>query len=38
MREAVAHAAPPPKAARKPGVALKMRDAGDPVDKDFERY
>jgi methyl-accepting chemotaxis protein len=40
LREAVAHAAAPaaPKTARKPGVALKMREPGDPLDKEFERY
>jgi len=40
LRDAVAHAAAPaaPKTARKPGVALKMREAGDPLDKEFERY
>jgi methyl-accepting chemotaxis protein len=40
LRDAVAHAAAPaaPKTARKPGVALKMREPGDPLDKEFERY
>jgi methyl-accepting chemotaxis protein len=41
LREAVSNAAPPPSAARttrKSGVALKMKETGDPADKDFERY
>ncbi|HMD71384.1 MAG TPA: methyl-accepting chemotaxis protein [Bryobacteraceae bacterium] len=40
LREAVANSAPAPAArtARKSGVALKMRETGDPADKDFERY
>jgi methyl-accepting chemotaxis protein len=40
LQEAVAHTAAPssPKASGKSGVALKMRDAGDHVDKEFERY
>jgi methyl-accepting chemotaxis protein len=40
LREAVANAAPAPAArtARKSGVALKMKETGDPADKDFERY
>jgi methyl-accepting chemotaxis protein len=40
LRDAVAHAAPPAaaKTARKSGVALKLRETGDPIDKDFERY
>jgi methyl-accepting chemotaxis protein len=40
LREAVSNAAPPSAArtARKSGVALKMRETGDPADKDFERY
>jgi methyl-accepting chemotaxis protein len=40
LREAVAHSAPRPasKAAAKSGVALKMRETADPMDKEFERY
>ncbi len=40
LREAVSNAAPASsaRASRKAGVALKMKDTGDPADKDFERY
>jgi len=40
LRDAVGRgAAPPPsKAPGKPGVALKMKDAGDHMDKEFERF
>ncbi|MGA3023500.1 MAG: methyl-accepting chemotaxis protein [Bryobacteraceae bacterium] len=40
VREAASHGAPPAasRTARKSGVALKMREAGDSTDKDFERY
>jgi len=40
LQEAVTHgpAASAPKKPAKSGVALKMRDSGDAVDKEFERY
>jgi len=40
LREAVAHTAPPSasKTAGKSGVALKMKETGDHMDKEFERY
>jgi methyl-accepting chemotaxis protein len=40
LRDAVGHsAAPAPaKKAAKPGVALKMRESGDHIDKEFERF
>ena len=40
LREAVAHTAalPASKPAGKAGVALKMKETGDHVDKEFERY
>jgi methyl-accepting chemotaxis protein len=40
LREAVSHAAPAAasKMAAKSGVALKMKDNGDHMDKEFERY
>ncbi|HTQ54269.1 MAG TPA: methyl-accepting chemotaxis protein, partial [Bryobacteraceae bacterium] len=38
LREAVSHSSAPAKAPVKPGVALKMKDAGDHMDKEFERY
>jgi hypothetical protein len=40
LREAVSHgAAPSPsKTPAKPGVALKMKETGDHMDKEFERY
>ncbi len=40
LKEAVTHnvAPAPKKGAAKSGVALKMREAGDHVDKEFERY
>jgi methyl-accepting chemotaxis protein len=40
LHEAVAHspASPASKTAGRPGVALKMKEGGDPMDKDFERY
>ncbi len=36
LQEAVAHGAP--KKAARPGVALKMRETGDRIDKEFERF
>ena len=36
LQQAVSH--PPAPKAGKPGVALKMRDAGDRIDKEFERF
>jgi hypothetical protein len=39
LKEAVTHSAVPgTKKPAKSGVALKMRDTGDHVDKEFERY
>jgi len=39
LQEAVGHAAPAAvKKTPKPGVALKMRDTGDRIDKEFERF
>ena len=40
LREAVSQAAPPAasKATHKSGVRLRMKDAGDHLDKEFERY
>ncbi|HTW65969.1 MAG TPA: methyl-accepting chemotaxis protein [Bryobacteraceae bacterium] len=39
LKEAVTHSpSPAPKKAAKSGVALKMRETGDHVDKEFERY
>jgi hypothetical protein len=39
LKEAVTHSVPAgSKKAVKSGVALKMRETGDQVDKEFERY
>jgi len=40
LRDAVAHASPrmAAKSPVKGGAALKMQDAGDAMDKEFERY
>jgi methyl-accepting chemotaxis protein len=40
LHEAVAHSGAPASSRRvaKPGVALKMKDTGDHIDKEFERY
>ena len=38
LREAVTPSRPPSKPAGKSGVALKMKEAGDGMDKEFERY
>jgi methyl-accepting chemotaxis protein len=38
LQEAVSHAAPSGKKAVKGGVALKMRETGDRIDKEFERF
>jgi hypothetical protein len=38
LQQAVGIAAAVPKKAAKSGVALRMRDAGDRIDKEFERF
>jgi hypothetical protein len=40
LQEAVIRYAAPaaPKKASKPGIALRMRESGDRIDKEFERY